>query len=193
MRKILMIGLVLIMASCKSKKLTTDSSQRFVIENLAGVNSSEDLKRIYPNSNLEEGTDLFEEGTVERAYTLLFPGGANEALITWEDDSRTRIHSVRVGNPGEWKSNTGIRIGTPYAELIELNGPVKVYGFGWDYSGAVDWNHGKLADTNIRVFLAPKDTPPTKYYGDNVIEATSEELDSLNLSVQGILFQKSGI
>ena len=71
-----------------------------------------------------------------------------------------------------------------------MNGPIKFYGFGWDYSGAVDWSNGKFADSDIRVFLAPKGTPPNKFYGDGVIEATEEEIAALELSVQAIMFQK---
>ena len=190
MRKLLMLGLILVFASCKSKKLTADSPQRFVIENLAKISSAQDLKEIYPNAEIEEGTDVFEEGTVERAFTVLYPNTENEVLITWSDQMRTEIHSIRVENPGNWKTRSGISIGTPDQALVEMNGPIKFYGFGWDYSGAVDWNNGKFADSDIRVFLAPAGTPPNKFYGDSVIEASEEEIAALDLSVQAILFQK---
>lgn len=185
-----MLGLILVLASCKSKKITAESPQRFVIENLANISSAEELKKIYPNAQIKEGTDMFEEGTVERAYSILFPNTENEVLITWADKMRSEIHSIRVENAGDWKSRSGISIGTPYKALVEMNGPIKFYGFGWDYSGAVDWNNGKFADSNIRVFLAPASTPPNKFYGDGVIEATEEEIEALDLSVQAILFQK---
>ena len=190
MRKLLLLALILSFASCKSRKLTADSPQRFVLEDLAKISSSQDLNRIYPNANKKEGTDLFEEGTVERAYTILFPDTPNEILITWNDPNRSTIHSLRVEEPGDWKSRKGIRIGTTYEELVKMNGPLKFYGFGWDYSGAVDWNNGKFSDTNIRVFLAPKNTPPNKFYGDRIIEASEEEIDALDLSVQAIMYQK---
>lgn len=190
MRRLMTIGLILLLVSCKSRKLTADSPERFTIENLAKVTSAEQLESIFPDAQIEEGTDMFEEGTVERAYSVLYPGTPNEVLVTWTDNSRNQIHSIRVGNSGKWRSKTGIKIGTPYEDLVRMNGPIKVYGFGWDYSGAVDWNDGKFADTDIRVFLAPKGTPPNKFYGDSVIEATEEEIKALDLSVQAILFQK---
>lgn len=186
-----MLALILTFASCKSRKLTADSPQRFIIENLAEISSSQELDRIYPNSRKQEGTDLFEEGTVERAYSVLYPDTPNQILITWSNPNRSQIHSIRVEQPGDWKSKAGIRIGTTYEELVKMNGPLKFYGFGWDYSGAVDWDNGKFADTDIRVFLAPKNTPPNKFYGDGVIEASEEEIEALNLSVQAIMFQKS--
>lgn len=191
MRKIVMIGLLLIFASCKSKKLTADSPQRFVIENLAGVSSAEKMRDLYPNAKMEEGVDLFEEATVERAFTVLFPDTENRALITWSDKNRSQVHAIRVEDKGNWRTEEGIKIGTTYEELERLNGPFDFYGFGWDYSGAVNWKGGKLADSNIRVFLIPKGTPPNKFYGDRVIEPTEENLKELNLSVGAILYQKS--
>jgi hypothetical protein len=191
MRKILFLNiLVLVLAGCKSKKLTADSSSKFVIENLAQISSAEDLNKIYPDATVEEGSDVFEEGIVKRPYTIIFPGTPNEALITWNDMERTQLNRIRVEKEGRWKTSNGIEIGTTYRELEEINGnSIEFYGFGWDYSGAVDWNGGKLTDSNIRVFLAPKETPPNKFYGDRKIEASEEEIDALELSVQAILYQ----
>ncbi|WP_424492997.1 hypothetical protein [Salinimicrobium sp. GXAS 041] len=190
MRKILFISLaILLMAGCKSRKLTVDSN-RFILENLAQISSSQDLKRIYPEASIEEGNDVFEEGVIQRPYNILFPGTANEALLTWNDVERTQLHHIRVENAGRWETRQGIKIGTTYEELEAFNeGPFEFYGFGWDYSGAVDWLDGKLAGTNIRVFLKPEGTPPNKFYGDRKIEASEEEIDALNLSVQAIMYQ----
>jgi hypothetical protein len=191
MRKILFLNiLVLVLAGCKSRKLTADSTDKFVIENLAQISSAEDLQRIYPDAAIEEGSDVFEEGIVKRPFTIIFPGTPNEALITWNDMERTQLNRIRVENDGRWKTDNGIEIGTTYRELEEINGnSIEFYGFGWDYSGAVDWNGGKLADSNIRVFLAPKGTPPNKFYGDRKIEASEEEIEALELTVQAILYQ----
>lgn len=186
----MLLGIVLFLVSCKSRKLTADSPDRFTVENLAKVSSSEELRSLFPDAEAEEGTDMFEEGTVEKAYTVLYPGTENEVLITWSDNSRREVEGIRVENSGNWKSKTGISVGTPYKALVEMNGPLRVYGFGWDYSGAVDWNNGRFADTNIRVFLAPGNTPPDKFYGDQVIDATEEEIEAMDLKVQTILFQK---
>ncbi len=191
MRKILFLNiLLLVLAGCKSKKLTADSSNKFIIENLAGISSAEDLEKIYPEASIKEGTDVFEEGVMQRPYNILFPGTSNEALLTWNDVERTQLHHIRVENEGRWKTSQGITIGTTYEELKAINeGPFEFYGFGWDYSGAVDWLDGKLADTNIRVFLQPKETPPGKFYGDRKIKASEEEIEALDLSVQAIMYQ----
>lgn len=191
MRNLLVLVLILPFVACKSKKVSADSPDKFVVERLAEVASGETLKSLFPEAEFSEGTSMFEEATVERAFTILFPDTPNEALLTWKDPARTELHNVRIEKDGDWKSETGIEIGTTLNELEELNGKaVKFYGFGWDYSGAVDWNGGKLADTNIRVFLAPADTPPNKFYGDHIIEATEEEIENLDLKVRTILYQE---
>lgn len=191
MRKFLLfIMSVIVLAGCKSRKITADSSNRFVIENLAAIASEENLERIYPEATIEEGTDIFEEGIVMRPYSILYPGTPDEAILTWNNNERTNLHRIRLENDGRWQTSHGIEIGTTYRELIEINGgPIEFYGFGWDYSGAVDWNDGKLSDSNIRVFLEPGETPPNKFYGDQIIQASEEEIDALNLSVQAILYQ----
>lgn len=190
MRKFLFILLPLLIVSCKSRQLTKDTSNKYIIENLAQVNSAEELERIYPEASIEEGIDAFDEGVVRRPYSILYPGTQDEILLTWNDPERTKLHQIRTEKDGRWKTSHGIEVGTSYDELVEINGPIAFYGFGWDYSGAVDWQNGKLSDTNIRVFLAPKNTPPGKFYGDRIIKASEEEIEALGLNVQAILFQK---
>ncbi|MCH4822673.1 hypothetical protein ML462_05755 [Gramella lutea] len=188
MRKILIILAVVLMAACNStKKGTSGSSSKFNIENL-GKMDSEDLSRNYPDANIEEGTDMFEEGTEERPFTILYPGTENELHITWQDKDRKDIHDLRYSSNGKWRSETGVNIGTTYAELNKMNGKkVSFYGFGWDYSGAVDWNGGKLEKSGLRVFLKPENKPDNKFYGDKIIEATPEEIETLDLKVGSIM------
>ena len=77
-----------------------------------------------------------------------------------------------------------------FDELTKINGKeVKFYGFGWDYSGAVDWNGGKLEDSNIRVFLNPEGEVADKFYGDRMIDASPEEIEALNLKVSTIMYR----
>lgn len=190
MRKILLfLGLLLIVSACKSKKPVP--ADRYVIENLAEFATVEKIKEIYPDARTREGTDMFEEGTVERVYNVLYPDSPDEVLLTWKDHNRTRLHHIRVENEGRWKSKSGIEIGTTYTELEALNeAPISFYGFGWDYSGAVDWNEGKLADSNIRVFLAPKKDPPNQFIGDQIINPSEEEIEKLKLSVREIIYRQ---
>lgn len=191
MRKILILGLILLAAGCKSRKTGASASEKFELESLATIIAANDLEAVYPEANISEGKDLFEEGTVERAYSILYPGTADELLITWKDEQRSRLHEMRFDKNGRWKTRDGIKVGMSYDDLVRLNGnSIKFYGFGWDYSGAVDWNGGKMADSKVRVFLAPKETPSNKFIGDQIVEATPEEIDALDLSVQAVMYRQ---
>ena len=191
MKLFLLACTLLVLTSCGSKKLTANSPEKFDMEVLADVIAQQDLDNIYPEAQIANGTELFEEGTVERSYSILFPHSTDKILVVWKDPERTELHQIFLDGKNRWRSKTGIHIGTTYDELVELNGrPVKFYGFGWDHSGAVDWNDGGLANTNIRVFLEPTVAPPRDFYTDKVIETTDDEIDNMKLQVRAILFQQ---
>ncbi len=192
MRKIILVAAVLFMAACNSaKKGTSGSTSKYTVENLGKMNA-EDLVQNYPDANITEGTDMFEEGTDERPFTILYPGTSDELHITWQDKNRTRIHDLRYSEKGKWESKTGVNVGTTYAELNKMNGKkISFYGFGWDYSGAVDWNGGKLEKSGLRVFLTPGNDPSNKFYGDKIIKATPEEIEALDLKVGSIAINYS--
>jgi HAMP domain-containing protein len=82
MRKILFLTLVISLAACKSRK-PVSSSEKYELENLAHVISKGDLQKTFPDAQIAEGVDLFEEGTVERAYTLLYPDTKDELLLMY--------------------------------------------------------------------------------------------------------------
>ena len=190
MRKISLLFIALSLASCSStKNAASVTLDKFVIENLIRFNS-EELKENYPDANVYEAVGVFEEGTEELPYSVLFPDTPNELNITWTDASRTQIYDIRISIGGDWKSSTGIKIGTSYDELNKLNGkPISFYGFGWDYSGAVVWNEGKFEDSKLRIFLSPEKEPKAKFYGDHIIEASPEEIEGLNLRVGTIVYK----
>ncbi len=193
MKKIILIGVLCVLVSCKGKKSTTEGAtnpKAFEVERLAATNSTESLRKNYPDANLKEGVGLFEEGTVERAYTILYPDTKNEIHLIWASPERKKLHQVYFSNQGDWRSEKEIGIGTTYEELVARNGkPILVYGFGWDYSGAVDWNGGKLQNSNLQVYLNPGKEPKPKFYGDGIIKPTDEELKELNLTVGQIIYQ----
>src|SRR5690606_24264217 len=141
MKKFILLFLILGIVSCKgSKQSTTSNMDLFAVENLAGMNS-EDIRKNYTDANINEDTGMFEEGTEERPYTTLYGGTPDEIQITWADAQRTKIYDIRFTGDGRWKSQTGIKVGTTYEELNQINGKkISFYGFGWDYSGAVMWN-----------------------------------------------------
>ncbi|UJH90459.1 hypothetical protein LZ575_16790 [Antarcticibacterium sp. 1MA-6-2] len=133
---------------------------------------------------------VFEEGTVEMPYSILYADTPDEVQITWKNSAKTEVNDIRFSGNGKWKSSTGLKIGTTYDELNKLNEKeISFYGFGWDYSGAVMWNDGKLEDSNLRVFVSPEGETKNDHYGDHIIEATPEEIAKLNLKVQTIIYK----
>lgn len=191
MKKLFILALIISISGCKSRKLTATSSERFQLENLAEVISENRLETIYPEAEISEGIDLFDEGTVERAYSILYPGTDDEILIIWEDKTQNLPHQIYVEKNGRWHTGEGITVGTRYEDLVEINnGPIDFYGFGWDYSGAVDWKDGKMSNSNVRVFLTPVDAPPKSFYGDHIIEANPEDIINLDLKVRAVIYQK---
>lgn len=191
MKKFILLILIIGIVSCKgSKNSATSNIDLFAVENLAVMNS-EDIGKNYTDTNIQEDIGMFEEGTEERPYTTLYSGTPDEIQITWANPQRSKIYDIRFTGDGRWKSQTGIKVGTSYEELNQINGKkVSFYGFGWDYSGAVMWNDGKLEDSKIFVFLSPNNSAEgNKFYGDHIIQATPEEIAALNLRVSTILYK----
>ena len=188
MRRIFILIALVTLASCgSSKKSVSSRSDKLMIENLANF-TAEEIKNSFPDATINEGMGMFEEGTVEKDFTVLYPETPNELHITWADNSKTKIDEIRFSDKGKWKSKSGIKIGTTYSELNKMNGkPISFYGFGWDYSGAVLWSDGKLEDGKLRVFIGPDNEVNAKYYGDRIIKATPEEIEALDLKVETIL------
>lgn len=191
MRKILIFGLLILLVGCKSRNLKSASSEKFIIENLAKIAEAGELEQTYPDAIVTAGTDMVQEGIGERPFSVLFPETQKEALITWRGNDKKEVYRIMVSKNGPWKTESGIEIGTTYEELVEINGgPVSIYGFGWDYSGAITWDGGKMEDSDIRIFVAPTGEAPNKFYGDDIISPTQAELDSLQLTVQTIIFRE---
>jgi hypothetical protein len=190
MKRLILLAMLIGVTSCKSTKTANTSTEDpFVVENLAAYNINE-IKQKHPDANMKEDVGMFEEGTEEYPYCILYPGTPDELHITWANEERTTINDIRFTEAGKWKSREGIKPGTTYRELNELNGkPISFYGFGWDYSGAVAWNEGRLENSNLRVFLAPKNEPKNKFYGDFIIDATEEEIEDLDLKVQTVVYK----
>ena len=191
MRKFFCLSAILLIISCNSSKNTTTgpTSKQFFVEDLLEMNAAS-IKDAFPNEVITEDVGLFEEGTEERAYTVISPNSPDELHITWKDKNRTQIEDIRMDTNGKWKSKTSIKIGSTYDELTQMNQkPISFYGFGWDYSGATLWNDGKLEKSKLHVFLAPEKEPKNKFYGDHIMKATPEEIKEMDLKVKAILFK----
>lgn len=189
MKKIIIILSVFTLIACGSSKHV--EANKFEIEKLSSL-SAQEISKNFSDANIKEGEGLYDEGTEKRAYTTLYSGTSDELHITWTDASKKHIKDISFSKAGKWKTEEGIKVGTSYAELNKLNGKeISFYGFGWDYSGAVVWNNGKLERTKLRVFLAPENEPKERFIGDQIIKATPEEIAKMNLKVAGIIFVNS--
>ncbi|MDT0644123.1 hypothetical protein RM553_14900 [Zunongwangia sp. F363] len=133
---------------------------------------------------------MYDEGTKRRPYTILYPETSDELVITWKRDD-SGVYDIRFSEDGKWKTASGIKVGTTYDELTNLNGkPVSFYGFGWDYSGAVVWNGGKLENSHLNIFLGPENEPADRFYGDEIVKASPQEIKDMNLKVQAVVLKK---
>jgi len=111
------------------------------------ANTSEaDLKALFlPENVITE--DISVAGGLIRA-TRVYPDTDNEAVVFWQDEDAPNNPERVVFEKAnaQWKTNQGIAVGTTLEELEKLNGgPLKLYGFEWDYSGMVtSWEGGNL-------------------------------------------------
>ena len=145
----------------------------FVLNKLLSYQSEIELKEAY-GKKVTHGRDFLPEGMGTYPVTVLYAGTSNEVKINWRDTAAYRnINNVILdGNASDWQTTQGIRLGTRLRELEKLNGkPFTLYGFGWDYGGAVQWNGGKLDNQGIFVRLTMLRTTPEEGWnalqGDN--------------------------
>ena len=95
MKKLILLVTILSFVSCKSTKAPTPTAEgypatpSYFIEDLSTMKASE-IKMAYADAKPVEDTGMFDEGTEERAYTILYPETPDEIHITWEDAEKTQ-------------------------------------------------------------------------------------------------------
>lgn len=184
-----LLALLFIVACNSSKNVGNTASKGFFVEDLLAMNA-EEIKSTFPKEAITEDVGIFLDSSEEQAFTVISPNSPDELHITWKDKNRTEIDEIRMHSNGKWENKTAIKIGSTYQELTQMNQkPISFYGFGWDYSGAVQWNDGKLEKSKVYVFLSPKEEPKNKFYGDQLVKATAEEIKEMDLKVKSILFR----
>jgi hypothetical protein len=118
---------------------------------------------------------------------VLFPDNPRRtAYVYWDQENNPktpafiRIISGDTPSAGaDWKTDSGFGIGTPITELEKLNGkPFDIYGFGWDYGGAVtDWKGGNLAGKGIHLYFTIGESDNfDKISGEKVLSSNDPEL-----------------
>jgi hypothetical protein len=122
--------------------VTASSSEAELIDRLGAA-------VVQPDS-VHVGEGFFEAGTV------LHPDDpTRRAFVLWTDSARETPERVLVRDTVSVWEVAGVRMGTTLGELEERNGgPVRLAGFGWDYSGTVtSWEGGALGSAAPRAGL----------------------------------------
>lgn len=159
----------------------------FLLDSLLKFDSESELKEVF-GDNIKRSIGYHPEGMGEYANTLLYPETDNQVEFVWLDDSISfsRLACINIaGQMTAWKTTEGITLGTNLKELEKINQrPFTFYGFGWDYSGMVNWEEGRLDERKVFVNLEyPGGTIPAEFdelLGDHSIRSDSELAQKAN-------------
>jgi len=132
-----------------------------------------DIAAIVGTAYMEEGEVYLGEGMTSPA-TVVYPGHPNRMIkVVWKPgpkESATPESVWLVGNESEWKTPSGISLGTGLKELEKLNGvPFALLGFEWDLGGGVNSWGGDLEDEMRDVHVRLK-------LPENVYELADQEV-----------------
>lgn len=159
--------------------VSSNGKHSFPLDSLLTFNSEEQLKLAF-GGDVTRSIGYVPEGMGQYPNTLLFAGTRNEVEFIWGDTTQfTDLLEVNVFNENsDWATPEGITMGTALKELEQFNKkPFKYYGFGWDYSGTVNWLEGHLFERGIFVCLRyPLDQTVVQYdslLGDQEIKSDS--------------------
>ncbi len=169
----------------------------FPLDSLLKFDSEVALMNAF-GTHVKRSIGYYPEGMGEYPNTLLFPDSENQVEFVWVDDSVnfSGLAYIEInGQKTDWKTTEGITLGTQLKTLEDLNKkPFIFYGFGWDYSGTVDWDEGHLSDRKISVCLEyPGETIPPEFeglLGDHDIKSNSELAQKANPIVRQITMRR---
>jgi hypothetical protein len=121
----------------------------------------------------------------------VFPGGADEIEVVWQDASRARVAFVRARAPGgRWRTPRGVRVGTLLTDLERLAGGVITFsGFGWDYGGGTSWREA-AGEIGLRLDIHPLDAPKAAgpeangIFGDRPVRSDHPVIRALRVRVE---------
>lgn len=175
----------------------TAAKPDFTLDKLLSFQSEADLIKTY-GADVKRSTGYYPEGMGEYQNTLLFPDTKNQVEFVWQDDSVSfsGLSYIHIsGEATDWKTKEGITLGTTMKDLEKLNQKSFIFsGFGWDYSGATDWDNGHLQERKIFVNLAyPGENVSPEHdalIGDHDIRSDSELAQKVNPIVFEITMRK---
>lgn len=186
-RILLFIIVVILIISCKNRDKTDNTNDKIpaaAIDSFLVTDSSwgliskksdkETLLKLYGAANLKDERICGPECADSIDITFLFPGSVNETVIHWEDGAyHKKISMIECfRDSANWHTTDGIKIGSPFADLLKVNGSrISFSGFGWDYGGYISsYNGGKLSNSRIDYRLTLTDDPQTNtVYGDTTL------------------------
>ncbi len=138
---------------------------------------------------LAEG--MFGEGVI------IYPDSSRRRMeVYWDNEMDAkrpafiRIYGDSTGT--DWKTAEGITIGTPMADVRQLNGKeFQVGGFGWDLGGFVfGWNGGKLSSVlQLRFEPSVNDPGSEKVQGEGSFSSDQPEMAAAKPKVSMMEFR----
>lgn len=156
--------------------VTAATSEAELVERLGAASVQSDSVHV--------GEGFYEVGTV------LYPDDpSRRAFVLWTDSARDRPERLIVRDSVSVWTVAGVGMGTTLGELEERNGgPLRLAGFGWDYSGTVtSWEGGALGSAAPRAALFARLDPPDwemsgldGVLGDGVFPSTHPTMRRVN-------------
>jgi hypothetical protein len=119
-----------------------------------------DIAAIVGTAYMEEGEVYLGEGLTSPA-TVIYPGHPNRMMkIVWKSGPKESATPESVwlsGNESEWRTPSGITLGTGLKKLQQLNGvPFALIGFEWDLGGGINSWGGDLESEMTDVYVRLK-------------------------------------
>ena len=184
----------------ENNEVVEPKKDEFLLDNFLSVTSETYLKQQFGVENVKQKEEWFAEGTVKSITSVLYPETDKEVSFLWKDDSikfenLTRISVSQKKSP--WHTKYGIKIGTRMTELVEINEePFRFFGFGWDYSGNVFFQKGKLSSEKMKLILGTLNDEDyesktyRKLLGDGEFSSDSQKAKDFNPYVVEIQLYK---
>ncbi|MCF8261196.1 MAG: hypothetical protein K9J12_10505 [Melioribacteraceae bacterium] len=153
-------------------------------DDLLALDSHSQLEKIFGMENLSISEEWFEEGTVKKSQSKIYPNTKNEISITWKENEKD-IKSISFSSiDSKWKLKNGLFVGMSLEDLEKINDKsISFYGFGWDQGGLIDFNEGVLASQRLQVYLSFPEDGWENLMGDRKFQANSKKAESAELRI----------
>ncbi|MBN2663048.1 MAG: hypothetical protein JXR68_05315 [Bacteroidales bacterium] len=166
-------------------------------EHYATILNKADLITQFGETNLEDITVYYAEGTVEKEATVLTnPQNGYIIQYVWEDDNSTtsfieasyNVYDRNYELVGTQKveAENGLYLGMSLPDLVTWNGDdIQFYGFGWDYSGSVfETANSNLSNSRVKISLDLLSYDGAEFtLGDVELSSDDSRLDGLDIIV----------